>query len=632
MSSAQILFSRVSKYLGPVILAGLLAACGGGGGGGGGSAGGGGSGDVQTAIVFGTAATGAPIVNAVVTVIDANATTKATTTDVYGNYVLNVSGLRAPLVFKVDGNVGASVASFISVHPRVETTTVNITPLTHAIAAMLASSGRPIDLFANVAVERANLTPEAINASESAIRSTLAGIMTDLDVPVTSNLINTAFAANGKGMDRLLDNISVDVQPGGKVILASVAQVAGDDTGTGIDEPSQPSAPVVFWKGNLVSSEKTLPRSTAYIDRTVLTELQEDLNACFAQASAPRTSFPACGSFISGTYLNDGKKAADEFDGMLGDANMDGAAFMLPTVQRMYTKDKLLVQLVARQTNGQIRGLITVAERTAGDEWILTGNQRPLKIFVSADARSRKALNQSVAGEKGYSSLATGLTVHVDTKFNENVEILFAKVTGPGLPDGGVDLFNTSDCAFLSTVSGACTSGFILSGKYLNSENYPVSPTDDIGEPLLSDSGIESISPFAVYKIELTKADGSPSVTYYERLRSRPPTVAELDQVPFPVISSATENLLKGPSPFAGGPSFPIDWSYPLDASPVYEASLSLSDGTTSSSKNSSVVPSTHHDLIGPFLGFAGYTTRSLQLTSINQFGTRIRSEVFWED
>ena len=54
------------------------------------------------ASLSGTAATGAAIANATVTVKDSSGTTVTATTDAMGNYSIDVTGLAAPFMVKVD--------------------------------------------------------------------------------------------------------------------------------------------------------------------------------------------------------------------------------------------------------------------------------------------------------------------------------------------------------------------------------------------------------------------------------------------------------------------------------------------------------------------------------------------------
>lgn len=188
---------HVECSLAALLVSSLIAGCSGGGSGSSSTPETGPGPQPTAAVVTGTAASGAPLANATVTVVDAVGATRTTSTDVEGRYSIDVTALQAPLIFKAAGNVADARATFISMHPKTEAATVNVTPLTHAIAATLASTGQPLDLFDKILTEKGNVTAAAIDASERAIRSTLAGILNTLGAPTNTHLINTSFEANG---------------------------------------------------------------------------------------------------------------------------------------------------------------------------------------------------------------------------------------------------------------------------------------------------------------------------------------------------------------------------------------------------------------------------------------------------
>ena len=78
----------ISTGLAALIVSIALIGCGGGGASGSSSA--------TPLTLNGIAATGAPIANAVITVLDATGTSKSTTADASGNYTLDVTGLTRP--------------------------------------------------------------------------------------------------------------------------------------------------------------------------------------------------------------------------------------------------------------------------------------------------------------------------------------------------------------------------------------------------------------------------------------------------------------------------------------------------------------------------------------------------------
>ena len=174
-----------------IVISWIIAAC---------SGGGSGSGSSMSSTFSGFAGTGAPISGGTVTVIDSTGTTVGTaTTAADGSYTLsfNPANYSAPFVLKVIGNVGEAVETLVSVQPTTATSVVNITPITHAISALLSSTGNPVDLITNIATEKSNITTAAIATNEQGFRDALSANLTAVGLtPGTVNLINTTFSAN----------------------------------------------------------------------------------------------------------------------------------------------------------------------------------------------------------------------------------------------------------------------------------------------------------------------------------------------------------------------------------------------------------------------------------------------------
>ncbi|MBY0579721.1 MAG: carboxypeptidase-like regulatory domain-containing protein [Burkholderiales bacterium] len=68
-----------------------------------------------SATISGVAATGAPFANAAVTLTDAAGVVKTATTGADGSYTIDVTGLTAPFVIKVSGDVGDANQTLVSV-------------------------------------------------------------------------------------------------------------------------------------------------------------------------------------------------------------------------------------------------------------------------------------------------------------------------------------------------------------------------------------------------------------------------------------------------------------------------------------------------------------------------------------
>lgn len=216
-----------------------------------------------TASISGTAATGAYLIGADVTVTDSTgATVVTTTTGTDGSYTtgtFNPSSFTAPYVVTVSGTVGSGSETLVSVlatTPSVSTV-VNVTPITNAISSSLSSTGNPLDLQTNITTEKTNITSAAVTAAEAAYRTLLSANMTSAGVSSSTNLISGTFDTK---FDTLLDNVKIEVGTTGIVSMSSSAGSVINDLGNTTTTPASASS-LVLAKGVLptASNATSLP-------------------------------------------------------------------------------------------------------------------------------------------------------------------------------------------------------------------------------------------------------------------------------------------------------------------------------------------------------------------------------------
>ena len=194
----------------------LLAACGGGGGGSSGS-----STPATPPTLKGVAATGAPLVNAQITVVDGQgkAVGTATTHGADGSYSLTLSSTSpaAPLFIQVRGMDAAGAMQVL--HGTVPTLSAamvgHVTPLTNAVVA-LALGTDPAPVFAAAATSASQLTQmaTATPAASDFLKTLVKTQLTDLKFtdPKTLDLLADAtFAANKGAHDLLIESVRVDL-------------------------------------------------------------------------------------------------------------------------------------------------------------------------------------------------------------------------------------------------------------------------------------------------------------------------------------------------------------------------------------------------------------------------------------
>lgn len=218
----------------------LLASCGGGGGGGSGS-----SGSSTPPNLRGVAATGAPLVNAAVSVVDGQGRSvgTATTHPADGSYSLTLSSTSpaAPLFIQVRGMDATGAMQVLhSTVPTVSSAMVaHVTPLTNAIVA-LALGTEPAPVFAAASSSGSQLTQlaSAAPAAGTFLKTLVKTQVSDLkfsDATALDLLADATFAANKGAHDLLIESVRVDLarssrnvpllQIGNKFLAAPTAEV-----------------------------------------------------------------------------------------------------------------------------------------------------------------------------------------------------------------------------------------------------------------------------------------------------------------------------------------------------------------------------------------------------------------------
>lgn len=575
--------NRALKLLTEITTAGsitLLAACGGGG-----------SGGVSLATFSGTAAVGAPISNGTVTVIDATGSQVGTaTTGTDGSYSLNFnpSNFTAPFVVKVTGSVGEAQETLVSVQPTATTSVVNITPITHAISATMSSTGNPLDLITNIAAERSNITATNITSAENGFRAALASNLNAVGLDSNNvNLMNTTFSSK---LDKLLDNVRVEVTSNGQIKMSTSAGSAVDDLGNSAATPSAAQV-VELPKGTIPSAANAtaLPAPTNPVGIDVLEEARLALNACFDVPAASRSTHAACTDLVTADYLNAGRNATQEFSNLLSDSGNDKMVFQKPEIIRQLSttvgNEKLLVRLNAKRTDDQFRSITTVAENnhTGYTGWKLVGDQRLFDTVINGVAVKRNSINSPA-----YNRYETGFNIYINRPVQTGLtgtaassagttsrsKIKQVVVTGPGLPVAGITLRPRSGCDFLAILKSSnntlpyCASLYRLRSLLTDESAYI--PTANLAYLYDSktDSEIEAIKPLDLYKFVIdyyvnTTDNTTATVTYWNRLRSRPLTVAEMKQIRYVDFTDATKTLLTTASLWTGGSDLTLNWTVP---------------------------------------------------------------------
>ena len=606
-------------------------------------------------VISGIAAAGAAIANGTITLTCGDATTRTATSDANGAYSIGLAGCNPPYVVSATGTVGDAEATLVSVYATppaagAAAVTVNITPLTHAISATLSSTGDPIDLATNYATEKALITDAAVTARKTALVGALSNALTTAGLdPLTFDIVSTAFSADRGGMDKVLDNVKVEVTGSG-VNITNIAGIKADDMAdavlaTTVQKPDLSEGTISINKGTNFATPLT-KLSATLDDHSMGDTIRNLLTTCFAQAAATRGTFlanslsEACRAVpIASDYKHDGRSASSEFDRFLKDPLYDNAKFAKPEIIRFFSDaqndTRALIKFALKRADGQVESFMTVGEKSSATngEKKLRGNRRPFKVFVNGFANKRVQVETRAFTNPTLKStfFSTGINLYFGFKEGGAGGLLpgptdsarkvdYVKVTGPGLPAAGVflnpKLAGCDSYYAIATSATAtplrCTSLFRMSSRAAaagDNDNYNgafgVSTRPEFAAVKVTDANLVAIKPFSAYKFEVWltgNATTTPSHVFFDRLRSRPITMGtvaakdgEIDKVRWNSIPAETIAAItpgSGTTFLGGNPSnFTVKWINTPNAAPIFNTQVQTNPTGQSLSQDQVNVP-----------------------------------------
>lgn len=198
-----------------------LAACGGGGGGGS---------SATTTTFSGTAATGAAMANATVSITCASGS-GATTTAANGSYTKDLTSITLPCALRAASSDGTTVLYSVTTATATSSSTqvANITPLTQLLVASLAGTD-PAAFFTNFSASTASsVTAGAVSAAQAAVLTTLSNAGLDVSsLPdlLTGTLVAKTSTSSGNAYDVVLDSLQTKLATSGTTLTTLASSVA----------------------------------------------------------------------------------------------------------------------------------------------------------------------------------------------------------------------------------------------------------------------------------------------------------------------------------------------------------------------------------------------------------------------
>ncbi len=512
-----------------------------------------GGGDSSTAAsstpssIGGTVAVGNALVGANVTLIDATGKSTTATSDSNGNYSIALAGLTAPFLLVATDPSGNN-APLYSVTASVPTNSsapvvANVTPLTTAVTAELTSDGNPLDLTSSATLTKL-VTPAAVNTAVSTLNTILTPILSaDIGSTAASsfNPINQSFTPNQTGADAVIDSVILTPAPSGGLQLASIAA---------------PGTAIALNSSTSTSTQLAAPAQPANYLATLLSQLGQ----CIGGTSS------ACSSAIDASYLENGYNSSNGgFQTFHSGISASGSTITGAKTVASWaaglspfgiSNPTALVRIFYTNAAGQQSFALTVVQQTQAATtttpavWDIIGNRQAYDVTINSFVTQRQFLDSADdMGSRDESGLNISIPVNSASSVNPS-NVGSVKVTGPGLPTGGVWLEPRSatgnntlaltsravtTAPTTATTSSSNTSLYRWSWQALSSDASTFAFTVTTG-----DAGY--YAPTALTAQTLPAALASYSVTFYDT------TGAAINSSPVTVVNSSTPLLANASS------------------------------------------------------------------------------------
>lgn len=600
--------------------------------------GGSGSPTANDAQLTGTAAYGAPMASASVTVTDAIGQTVSTTSASDGSYTVKVTGFTAPFLVKASGASGDSIKEYVALvtaAPKVgETAIANVTPLTHALVAMASSDGTSPNEFTDPAKLKA-LDTAKLSVALGNLQTALKDVLTDAGLPGTFDPLTTTFKADrSSAADVLLDTIKVTVSDQGVTLANARVPVVNDSTAS--------TSASVSIKGTPATAPATLPKPTvAAADMKGLDAFQTEANACLALDPAARVSVSTNGTFtflgacanitgFASNYKAYGYTLSQLWGPRLLEQIPQGATMDTPEfLQFLDSGNKALVRLAGKSISGG-RVFFETAAKGSDGKWSIVGNQRDYDAGISTALYRQTDVSTNGwtipatfvnSADKGknvgkFSAYSARLNLVFNPQGPNASDVYAVRVKGPGLPAAGVVLARSSSCgtndylAFYSnngtlpsvalampTAStgnqwvldvkgfGSGYTGTDFYNQYRGLTSTGLPSTSTASSIATAPVDMQTIPEFAAYTWEVFKTTSgtTPAATFTSRIVARPLAASEGSKQPWATLSADTLDYLNPASSTKAGElsTGTVSWSLPSPTAPAVYSAFMVGSGTS---------------------------------------------------
>jgi hypothetical protein len=421
------------------------------------------------AAVSGTAAVGAALANANVSIVDGTGASVCTEASIVtsGTGVFSCTlqgGKTAPFIVTVIDPSGAHppLVSIASSTPAAGATlTVNATPLTTAIVGQLSPDGNALSVVA----DRSLVNVNTLAAITTNVLTQLAPVLTAIGAPAGYDPFSTQIDAAttsqaGNTADRLIETVRISTV-NGVTLLSTVDNSAGAVPIAGATTTSPPllpapSAAVVTLSESLRLLSVALEGCFA-VDVATRVATKDDTVTAANGGPTVTALGAACADITHPNYRSNGFLAGQQLYGLLNDAAMTGARFS-PAELMLFIddtsaadNDRAVINIRYVDSNGVAGNNVFLAQKFPGSattaratDWWLYGNQQlvdsSIEPFVRRNDQRAPSPGTAPFANASASRYESGFNLFVNKDGPGSTGLRAARVTGPGLPPAGVVL------------------------------------------------------------------------------------------------------------------------------------------------------------------------------------------------
>jgi hypothetical protein len=439
--------------------------------------------------VSGTAAIGSPIANAVVTLKDSAGHSSTATTGADGTYTLTTTGFTPPFLVQVQTSSGNLYS--VSADALV-TTTINTDPFTDLIIrSWYNSQAQAIDTVFD-SPGTTTPAPSSVLILANAVMGVPQMWLTNNGVDISKfNLISTPFPANGSGVDKVLDETTVNTSKG---------------TVTITDGVTTQTSTITY---DTTATSMTIATTTTNANGTSTSSSTTVLPGANAQQTALANIGATLAGLVNAVNTNGSQLTADEITPYLAsDLLNDGLdqsqyAALLATALRGKTLSSAQIEAVNSLdvTNGTADILTGSSIPALGElwfedvsgMWLIAGDKRIAQVSFAVANRVHQGFPASQGGSGG-SGVSVGL----------NVSIPGSTLSSATVTDSsGMSGWNATPLAFhvtnVQTLAPTATTTL-----QINSSEYDPSTGG------WADLGSNVLPVGTLFTVNLTPASGSP--------------------------------------------------------------------------------------------------------------------------